>query len=640
MAGDTMDSATRRRPPNPFGDFAPSLNFYPSTSHRKVVHRVTRSLESCCGMILLTGEIGIGKTSVSLFVQEEFSDRFAFVLLANPFLTPAERVDAMLEQLEAPADVPRTMDGLEGWAVKMFRKGRPPVLIIDECHLLQRESFSQLQVLSNLREGGSPLLQMLLVGQVEIADRLREPGMEAFNQRIGVRCEVEPMNLHDTREYVQFKLDKADYPTPEVFEKRAVERIWRISGGLPRLINHACSYALDQVTFCGLTRVTPRIVDDVVRDSMYRDLYEVRTKGGAVPWARGAMVAGLLACGAGAFAGVGHFAGWWGENGQTVVAESGALQKDAESVEVVAGGDGNAVVAATDEGAPIAPVADAARQNISAETDTVRKGGVAASEDSGGMAYAGGGDPLGAEVAESGVAASQKAVAPRLESVGVMPQVRPPQEGDASASGQAVDADTRFSVNELFADELNVAVPGDGAVPPDGGGMDAQGMVAAPGSMPSMKVPAQDDVYVVVRPSGAVQGQGAMHRQPDAQAMQDGVSVVQDQALEVSRQQAALQPQAMPDSLGMASSQGAASAESRVRDGGAHPVVGAVSVDAVAWADNDEARIAVLDGHVLREGGALPSGVVLLRIGGKDLLMEYQGAIYRVAWSSQPVETE
>ena len=73
MAEPSRDGAHRRRPPNPFGDFAPSLNFYPSTQpHRKVVHRITRSLESSCGMVLVSGEIGIGKTSVGLYVREEF----------------------------------------------------------------------------------------------------------------------------------------------------------------------------------------------------------------------------------------------------------------------------------------------------------------------------------------------------------------------------------------------------------------------------------------------------------------------------------------------------------------------------------------------------------------------------------------
>ena len=567
MAG--MDHAhAAGSPPNPFGDFAPSLNFYPSTSHRKVVHRITRSLESSCGMVLVTGEIGIGKTSVGLYVREEFADRFAFVLLGNPFLSPAERVGAVLEQLGAPMDVPRTMDGLEAWASEMFRAGRPPVLIVDECHLLQREGFTQLQVLSNLREGGSPLVQMLLVGQVEIAERLREPGMEAFNQRIGVRCEVEPMSLHDTRRYVEFKLEMARHPAPEVFEPRAVERIWRISGGLPRLINHACSYALDQVTFCGLTRVTPGIVDEVVKDSMYRDLYAVRTKGGAGPWARVAMGAGLVALGALAVVGSGRLFDWWGAG----AAPEAARQVAATSVKQ----DPAPVEAQVQPERPLEEL----RAAVAAMPAAPQAYGAKAPET--GAVVVREAQPVPQRNFETVGGANGAAVASSVEEE-APPVAQVGAGGEDAGADESFAASNRFRVNEAFADDPESTL----------GWSDAVDQAAMPGLDP---------------PYGGPVVQGAL-----------GEVTVADGA----------QNESPPDAEA-----------GRVREGAGHPVVGAVSINAVAWSEDDGARIAVLDGRVLREGGSLPSGIVLVRIGQKNLILEYRGALYRLVWSAQPVETE
>lgn len=551
--------------PNPFGDFAPSVDFYPSASHRKVVHRITRSLESRCGMLLLTGEIGIGKTSVSLYVQEHFSEGFSFVPLPNPFLTPAERVRAVLDQLDAGGETERTMDGLVARASMLYRQGRPAVLVLDECHLLQRESFSQLQVLSNLREGGSPLVQMLLVGQVEIADRLREPGMEAFNQRIGVRCELEPLNLHDTRRYVEFKLERGGYPAPEIFEPSAVERIWRISGGLPRLVNHACSYALDQVAFCGLTRVTPRIVDDVVRDSMYKDLYGVRTKGGGSLASRAVLAAALAACGAGALGVVGWAAGWWAPPAGSrppVVAQAPALQAPAPARSVV----------------------------------------------------------VQARVPE--VAGSAAPASPSLVEDLAAQALEPPM----AVSGQGTDR-AAWRPQET----VSPAPADDGAsVIRDVAGLEPP--YARPAA-PSAPAEGRDDV--ASGPEAAASGEVVAEADSVASALRVEVPEARDEGAQAAESVRADAPE-----TAFASASAPAPDAPRVLDGAEHPVVGKVSVDAVAWADEAAARIAVLDGRVLREGGTLPGGLTLLRIGDNDLFLEYQGTIYSLRWNEPQGDTK
>ncbi len=267
---------------NPFSDSSKSFHFYPSQSHRRGVHRITRGLRSACGLILLIGEIGIGKTTLARHVQSSCRREFAFAELGNPYLTPNEQLHFLCSRFKVNATGLTTTDdyvqALRRCFVRLLEQGRPPVVVLDESHLLDRAHFGLLLILSNLRHEEKPLVQILLVGQMELLERLAEPGLEAMNQRIGVRCELAPLNREDTGRYIQFKLHKAGHLGRSPFTYKAVARIWEISGGLPRLINHACSHALDHAGFAGKTRITPDNIERVYRDPLYTGLFRIRTQ--------------------------------------------------------------------------------------------------------------------------------------------------------------------------------------------------------------------------------------------------------------------------------------------------------------------------------------------------------------------------
>lgn len=267
---------------NPFSDSSKSFHFYPSPSHRKGVHRITRGLRSGCGLILLIGEIGIGKTTLARHIQSTCRREYAFAELANPYLTPNEQLHFLCSRFRVGTDGLASTDdyvqALNRCFVRLVEQGRPPVVVLDESHLLDRAHFGLLLILSNLRHKGRPLVQILLVGQVELLKRLAEPGLEAMNQRIGVRCELAPLSREDTGRYIEFKLRKAGHEGRSPFTDRAVRRIWDISGGLPRLINHACSHALDHAGFSRKSRITPDCIERVYRDPLYSGLFRIRTR--------------------------------------------------------------------------------------------------------------------------------------------------------------------------------------------------------------------------------------------------------------------------------------------------------------------------------------------------------------------------
>ena len=267
---------------NPFGEQFRTFQFYPSESHKKVVHRITRGLECNCGLILLTGEIGIGKTSVCRHIMQSFGDKYIFAESGNPFFKPSEQLYNFCKQYEIDTtsrnSISDLTEGLYDFFMQQAEIGRKPVIIIDESHLLGEEHFSLLLALYNMRLGAIPLVQIILIGQVEIMDRLKQPGLEALNQRIGVRCELFPMNMEETENYVQFKLVNANFSDLAIFEKKALTRIWNVTGGLPRLINHISSHALDTITFSGTSKISSALIDKVASDPMYQGLFTIRTK--------------------------------------------------------------------------------------------------------------------------------------------------------------------------------------------------------------------------------------------------------------------------------------------------------------------------------------------------------------------------
>ncbi|OBQ46591.1 AAA family ATPase [Halodesulfovibrio spirochaetisodalis] len=269
-------------PANPFGEQFRTFHFYPSESHKHIVHRITRGLEANCGLTLLTGEIGIGKTSVCRYLMQSFGASYIFAESGNPFLKPAEQLYHFCKQFGVDTtgrnSIHDLTDALHTFFMEQAELGKKPVIIMDESHLLATEHFSLLLVLYNMRQGSTPLVQIILIGQVEIMDRLREPGFEALNQRIGVRCELTPLTAEETRNYIQFKLEHAEFPNQNVFEQKTLKKIWQVTGGLPRLINHACSHALDHITFTGAQSVSEKLIDEVSSDPMYQDLFTIRTK--------------------------------------------------------------------------------------------------------------------------------------------------------------------------------------------------------------------------------------------------------------------------------------------------------------------------------------------------------------------------
>ncbi|NJB68764.1 type II secretory pathway predicted ATPase ExeA [Desulfobaculum xiamenense] len=267
---------------NPFGNIPGTGFFFNSPLHEGAMRRICRGVANRCGLMLLTGEIGSGKTTVCRRVKGNLPEECLFVELGNPFLTAEEQLGVICKGLGVGVAVGSSaaacMDVLTDRLRELYRAGRIPVLFIDEGHLLSRALLGQLLVLSNLREGDVPLVQLILAGQLEMLDLLRQPGLEALNQRMGVREGLRGLSRADCAAYVRYRLEEAGYPDLDVFQSAALREVWRMTGGLPRLINHVCAHALDAALLSGRGRVTPAQVREMERDAMYAGVLGARSR--------------------------------------------------------------------------------------------------------------------------------------------------------------------------------------------------------------------------------------------------------------------------------------------------------------------------------------------------------------------------
>lgn len=696
---------------NPFGDRVGGFRFFPSLGHRQVVHRVTRGLESGCGLILVTGEIGIGKTSVCRHLQREFGEAFAFAELGNPFLTPAEMLWHFCREFNVPLEGLATqkdcLDALAGEFRRRTEDGRPPVLLLDECHLLTKAHFGTLLVLSNLRSDGGPLVRIVLIGQVEIMERLREEGLEALNQRIGVRCELSPLSGGEVGEYVSFRLRQAGIEPEDLFDRAALKALARVTGGLPRLINHACAHAFDQLAFTGRDRVTAAMIEDVAGDAMYEGLFTVRTKQrrSRTPW----LAAAALAC-------ITLLLFWPGSRD--------GLRRDVSDVFSGLPSDGLSDIHVAP--LPSLPADDGTARSVSPED---RRGidsplGTADRSDA---------DDFQADSSQPAVSYGSRTAFGRLGrgvpgtapeypgpntvsdivAVTVPPDrvefgephrpvdgVTPPfratgaagvgtpeavQDSAPTASQEPVErlagGDAAAGSSGPSADVEGSPVRGgktaDGSAPEEGARGTSEPALSAEGDLGNARN-VDKEIYALPKgrseedalPPGpsetaahesrdsetGVSGQGrkstgkpASQGLPTDSAESGGSSEAAAapggkapekrtaEKSEKSQPQAAAHPAVSADSGGTQKPVPDRSApspviEMPVRDGRAHPVVSAVSIDAVAWDDDPAARVAVLNETVLREGGRL-GRLVLERIERDSLVFRYDGELWTLPWN-------
>jgi general secretion pathway protein A len=227
----------------------PRFLFY-SERHREALDHLLYGIRERKGFIQITGEVGAGKTTLCRALLAELGPRYRTALVLNPCLTVTQLLRTVLTELEVPLrrlDRATYLHQLNGYLLEQAAAGNDVVLLIDEAQDLSSELLEQVRLLSNLETDERKLLQIALVGQPELREVLESPGLRQLRQRITGRYHLAPLSRPETEEYIHHRLQVAGGNGRPTFDRWALRRIFRYSGGVPRLINAVC----DKTLLCG-----------------------------------------------------------------------------------------------------------------------------------------------------------------------------------------------------------------------------------------------------------------------------------------------------------------------------------------------------------------------------------------------------
>jgi general secretion pathway protein A len=238
-------------------------------AHREGLATLVYGVQARKGFVLLTGEVGTGKTTLlhALLAQLDRNTLAAFIF--NPRLDPLDFFRMLFEELgiEKPcATKAEFLIALNRFLIERLEKDLPTLLIIDEAQNLSAEMLEEVRLLSNLETPTSKLLQIMLVGQPELADMLARPELRQLRQRIVLRHQLRPFTREETATYVQERLRIAGFTGKELFEKRALQSLYEVTGGVPRLVNVVSDGALLLGFGRGLRTIDAAAILEVAND--------------------------------------------------------------------------------------------------------------------------------------------------------------------------------------------------------------------------------------------------------------------------------------------------------------------------------------------------------------------------------------
>ena len=231
---------------------------------------LTYGIQSRKGFVLLTGEVGTGKTTLINKLMEWLRmQQVATAFIFNSRMDVPQFLDFMMADFGVPCDAvskSQLLQRLYNWLLDRYRAGETAVLVVDEAQNLSDEVLEEIRMLTNLETFTEKLLQIVLVGQPELEQRLKQPQLRQLRQRLTLRARTHPLNLEETKSYINQRLRIAGSNGEPIFDGDATVAIFRYSLGIPRVINLLCEHCLVS-GFVDQKKVIPaEVVDSVARD--------------------------------------------------------------------------------------------------------------------------------------------------------------------------------------------------------------------------------------------------------------------------------------------------------------------------------------------------------------------------------------
>jgi general secretion pathway protein A len=222
---------------------------YMSELHREALAHLLYGIDGDGCLILLTGDVGTGKTTVCRCLLGHLPEKTDIAIILNPKLTARDLLRTICEELEILpgkeiASIKTYIDSLNNYLLHSHGEGRSTAVIIDEAQNLDINVLEQLRLLTNLETNTQKLLRIILIGQPELRDILNKPELSQVNQRITSRYHLTPLQPQDVKFYIQHRLAIAGRDNDALFSDTAIRHAAKLTNGIPRLINLLCDRAL------------------------------------------------------------------------------------------------------------------------------------------------------------------------------------------------------------------------------------------------------------------------------------------------------------------------------------------------------------------------------------------------------------
>jgi len=255
---------------NPFNLSPDPAFLYRSPQHEEALANLIYGVQSRKGFIVLTGEVGTGKTTMLECLRDHLdSHRIPFAFVFNSRLTPDQFFEMIAYDLELPCtrtSKTEVLIALNNMLLERTNQGRTTALIVDEAQNLEWDVLEEIRLLGNLENRRGKLLQIILAGQPEFQAKLEQTEYRQLRQRIALRCNLRPFNLEETGAYIATRLARSGMRTQRVFPVDVLAEIHRRTRGIPRLINSVCDNLLLTAFAMESRVVTLGMLDEVARD--------------------------------------------------------------------------------------------------------------------------------------------------------------------------------------------------------------------------------------------------------------------------------------------------------------------------------------------------------------------------------------